>query len=309
VSSHAVRAPREEEAAAVAALFNAVSQTEYGTADTTKDEIRTWFTAPTVDRENDILVVANTGGDLLAYGDVSGHGGKAWLDIREHPSIGDGSAAKALLDALIPRARELVSDPVVLRAWVPGASTAVKTMFERQGFALVRHSFRMEVDLAAEPPEPGWPVGVTVRSFERGRDERVVYAVQNEGFADMWEYEPNPYEEWLHFMIDAEDFDPSLWFLAEDGDAVAGICLCRPYRPGDSDIGWVRVLCVRPDWRRRGIALALLRHAFRELRARGRQHGGLGVDAESTTGALELYERAGMRVARRSDIYERTLQG
>jgi len=37
-----------------------------------------------------------------------------------------------------------------------------------------------------------------------------------------------------------------------------------------------------------------------EFRRRGLEHGGLGVDAESETGAVELYERAGMHVARTS---------
>ena len=34
---------------------------------------------------------------------------------------------------------------------------------------------------------------------------------------------------------------------------------------------------------------------------------GSGVDAENTTGAVGLYERAGMRVAWQADIYERKL--
>jgi mycothiol synthase len=302
-----LRAPREDEAAAVADLFNDISNAAFGTPDTTEDEVRIWFTSPTVDREEDIRIAFCPGGALVAYGDVSEHGGKAWLDVREHPQVGDGSAAEAVLEALIPRARELAPEPIVLRPFVQSAAKSVKSMFDREGFAIVRHSFRMEVDLDADPPEPAWPPGVAVRTFEPGRDEHIVFDVQKQGFADAWEYTPDPYDEWLHFMTAVQDFDPTLWFLAVEGDEVAGICLCRPHEPGDPGLGWIRELCVRPPWRRRGIALALLRHAFRELRSRGRPRAGLGVDAESTTGALELYERAGMHVVRRSDIYEKTL--
>ena len=76
-------------------------------------------------------------------------------------------------------------------------------------------------------------------------------------------------------------------------------------REGRLEAGWVQGLAVRRPWRRRGLGLALLLHSFRELRARGREHVGLGVDGENTTGAVRLYERAGMHVARRSDTYNK----
>jgi mycothiol synthase len=67
------------------------------------------------------------------------------------------------------------------------------------------------------------------------------------------------------------------------------------------------VLGVRPRWRRRGLGLALLRHTFTEYHRRGHTRVGLGVDAENVSGAVRLYERAGMRVVRRHDTYERPL--
>jgi mycothiol synthase len=76
---------------------------------------------------------------------------------------------------------------------------------------------------------------------------------------------------------------------------------------GDPTYGWVGILGVRPPWRRRGIALALLLHSFAVFRERGCTRVGLGVDAESTTGALELYERAGMHVHRCQDTLEKLL--
>jgi ribosomal protein S18 acetylase RimI-like enzyme len=49
----------------------------------------------------------------------------------------------------------------------------------------------------------------------------------------------------------------------------------------------------------------LLLHSFAEFRRRGLRRAGLGVDAESLTGANRLYEEAGMHVSARFDIYEK----
>jgi mycothiol synthase len=67
------------------------------------------------------------------------------------------------------------------------------------------------------------------------------------------------------------------------------------------------VLGVRRAWRRQGLGLALLRHAFLAFRARGMTRAALDVDAANLTGAVRLYERAGMHVAKRSDTYEKAL--
>ena len=57
----------------------------------------------------------------------------------------------------------------------------------------------------------------------------------------------------------------------------------------------------------RGLVTALLHQSFREFRRRGAARVGLGVDAQNTTGAVKLYERVGMHVARRNDTYEKRL--
>jgi mycothiol synthase len=62
---------------------------------------------------------------------------------------------------------------------------------------------------------------------------------------------------------------------------------------------------VLPAHRRRGLALTLLRHVFRHFARLGMKRVVLGVDGESPTGAVALYERAGMSVLRRNVTYER----
>jgi hypothetical protein len=114
-----------------------------------------------------------------------------------------------------------------------------------------------------------------------------------EAFQDHWDFFPVPFEDWRQYFLDASDFDPEAWFLAVDGDEIAGTALCRSERrPGE---GWVNV------------GTALLLHSFHELRRRGRTSVGLNVDGENLTGAVQLYERAGMHVAHREDSYRKEL--
>ena len=112
------------------------------------------------------------------------------------------------------------------------------------------------------------------------------------------------YEEWKHWTIERENFDPSLWFLAFDGEEIAGASLCT-YQ---MDNGWVDTLAVRRPWRRKGLGMALMLHSFGEFYRRGKYKVGLGVDSQNLTGATRLYERAGMHVARVYISYEKELR-
>lgn len=89
-----------------------------------------------------------------------------------------------------------------------------------------------------------------------------------------------------------------------DGDVVAGAAMCI-YLDGN---GWVDELGVRREWRKRGLGLALLYHAFGEFYRRGTHEVGLGVDAQSLTGATRLYERAGMHPLLHYDTFAKVLR-
>jgi len=174
-----------------------------------------------------------------------------------------------------------------------------------EGYRPIRHFWRLEIALGKAPPPPEWPAGITVRAFVRGQDERATHAAIEEAFADHWEHTPIALDEWVQRLTRREDFDPSLWFLAIDGDQIAGTALCYPR---GAALGWVRGLGVRREWRGRGLGLALLHQAFGVFYERGRATVGLGVDAQSLTGATRLYERAGMRVTEQYEMHEKILE-
>jgi ribosomal protein S18 acetylase RimI-like enzyme len=66
---------------------------------------------------------------------------------------------------------------------------------------------------------------------------------------------------------------------------------------------------VREAYRGRGIGKALLLASFRMFEERGSKRVSLGVDAGNATGATELYEKAGMRVEQRHELYQRPVSG
>ena len=164
----------------------------------------------------------------------------------------------------------------------------------------------MRIELEGAPTVPEWPDGIDARPLEPGQD-RAVFGALEAAFADHWDWTSSSFEEWRHHMTGSEGFDPSLWLIARDGDEIAGACVCR-YAPGEAALGWVRQLGVRPPWRRRGLGMALLVAAFGLFRDHGATEVGLGVDGENTTGAVGLYERAGMHVHHRLDTYEKELR-
>ena len=68
---------------------------------------------------------------------------------------------------------------------------------------------------------------------------------------------------------------------------------------------FVRQLAVPRASRGRGIALALLHETFRRAAGRALPAVVLGVDAANATGAVRLYERAGMRVVEEFTRWDR----
>lgn len=229
---------------------------------------------------------------------------RAYLAIRALPR--ERGAYGRLLDWAEARSREK-ADGVIprLQASAEHDDESLLEELRARGYEFARYFFEMEIDLADELAAPDWPDDFAVRTFRPG-DERAVYAADLEAFEDHWDPVDVTFEEWRDYFLGSSDFDPEIWFLVEDGDELAGFSLCSMHTGAVA--GHLHVLGVRRPWRRRGLATALLLHSFGELRRHGCEKVRLNVDAENLTGAVKMYERAGMRVAHRSERYEKELR-
>jgi mycothiol synthase len=297
-----LRPPRDEDFDAMLEVVNAAARAAYGENEYSAIELRNWLSSPKLDLARDVRL-AELNGRIVGYCDVDREGKdpvRWWSDLKVHPEADVDAVLAALVEWVEQRA-----DGGVLRAWNPSAVERIAPALERLDFRPIRHSYRMAIEPGGEPEPASWPDAISVRTFREG-ESRAVYDAFRETWQDTLEPEDETFEEWEHWTVEREGFDPSLWFLACEGDTIAGFSLCRPAETR-SDTGVVGMLGVRRQWRRRGLGEALLRHSLAEFHRRGFPRVALGVDADSPTGAPRLYERVGMHVVRRVDFYEKPL--
>ena len=133
------------------------------------------------------------------------------------------------------------------------------------------------------------PPGYALRPLGPG-DERAAYGVIDRAFAEWPDREGGSFEDWSATSLGRPGFEPSLLTLAWHGETPVGAALLVI----EGDEGWIDQLAVAREHRGRGLARALLQHAFGEIWRRGLRQAGLGTD--SRTGARGLYEHVGMHV-------------
>ena len=301
-------------------LFNRWSRAVIGRDEFTDiDAILDEWQASGADIAEDVRLVFTPIGELVGYIEVwNNRKSFAHLELwgRLDPNYEDLGIGTWMLQWAEQRALQALPNvPAELR-FAPHVGTyrqAVKAqkLFEDLGYQHIRSTYHMLIEMDTLVPAAQFPKGIVLRTYNPETDAEAVYRAETEAFRDHFGFVEEPFEEgfkrWKHSR-EHEGFDPTLYFLAMDDDEIAGVCICRPESFYDPNRGWIRSLGVRRPWRKRGIGLALLRHSFNEFYRRGQRKVGLGVDAQNLTGALRLYEGAGMRVDQAYDHYEKELR-
>ena len=298
------RAPKPGELPAILALVVRSDIDLLGEPDTDADDIRAQWAAPGFDLARDALLITGEDDAPVAYAFASSGGTTG--DVVVDPGARGRGLGTALLSWVVARAGEQArtagKGPVQLKLEASERLPAAAHLLARAGFTPTRVTLLMETRLDTPVPAPVWPDGIRTREFGREGDDRAVYQLVQDAFADVEGWTPRGFDEWSVFTFGRETFDPELMFLAiDDAGTLAGAAMCFKFE-GE---GFVQYLAVARPWRRRGLGEALLRHALGTMAARGMPRATLYVDADNTTGATRLYERAGMTPAHRWDRWER----
>lgn len=146
---------------------------------------------------------------------------------------------------------------------------------------------------------------LNIRRFVQGTDEDVWVSVWNRAFVEFDEFRSMSVED-MRVSEENPAFDATGMFIAElDGEPV-GIVNARVDKMREEKKGFVRVLGVVPEFRRRGIGLELAQNAIESLRERGMQTAEAEVDMAKPEG-LGLFESMGFERVRVSSLMKMSL--
>lgn len=298
---------------AVTELLCACDVADSGEPDTNPEDILADWRQPDFDLATASNVLATPDGHIVGYTDT--HCGDTGMTISPftevHPAYRNQGLERYLLRLSEQRARQYLNGPDgtdikrVIRAY--GTTEASNQLLEKEGYQLLKIDWRMEIEFDEPPPSPQWPQGISVRPYIQGKEERVAHRIIQEAFSQLAHRSYQPFEEWILWATERDDFDPSLFFLVLAGEEPIGATHC--YDERELGWGWVRQLAILKPWQGRGIGKQLLRHAFGELYRRGQRRVGLIVDSQNPSGATYFYQNIGMHIASQIRLYQKQVDG
>ncbi len=300
-------------------LANTCDQAVAGIQTNSEVHFRVRWTSPDGDLALDSRVIETIDGRMAAFVHLNHRPPfiEVWVTAYVHPDFQQRGIGKAICAWVQQRAEQLIPQApedarVLLVTGLIDANDHGARLLTQHGLEVSRHFVRMITDYDFDTPEPVWPGSVELRPVDRKVHDRAICLAHVEAFRDHWGHvdrtEDQDYEQWCHWITNDEELDEDLWFVAWDGDQVAGMSICWPKTDGDPTIGYIGILCVLRQWRGQGLGLALMHHSYKVFKERGYPRVALHADAENITGALKLYRRAGMEIDQRFDFYEKELR-
>lgn len=277
------------------------------------------FDAMDSDPESDTIVGWDSAGFPVAYGwvrrvqfDVDPR--RVYLSGGVHPGWRRRGIGSALLRWQLDSARRAYLDglaeehgPLRMICLVEDQLTEQRAVYSSVGLAPARWFADLTRRLTDPAPELVVPEGIRIVPMREDHVEAVRLA-HNEAFADRWGVQPIDEAHWREEIARSTSRLEWSWVAIDNASSeIVGYITNSAYEqdwPGQgfSD-GWTDRLGVRPRWRRRGIARALLIASMRSYAYAGLDAAGLGVDTEQPTGAYGLYADMGFVATNTTVLY------
>jgi mycothiol synthase len=300
------------------ALLTAIEEADGSDDYTDEQELRETFGSPNQDfaRGSVAIYDART---MVGYGVLTlrGVADPVHTMLHEggvHPSYRGRGLGHELLDwaeqAAVPLHDErFPGRPLSLSSGCLSTNANAVALHEQRGYQPVRWFHWMIRDLSQPIPAAVIPDGIAITGYQPDMAGHALL-IRNESFRDHWGSTETSPESWAHSLASSA-FRPGFSFLAYQGSEPLGMLISREHdayreRTGRRDLR-VALVGTRTAGRKRGIATALLMTAMSAARAAGYDQATLGVDADSLTGAVRVYERAGFTVEHTWIAYRKQL--
>lgn len=227
---------------------------------------------------------------------------RVFVDGGVHPDYRRRGVGTALLEAGVAGAKVVhalhhPAKKLVVDIHKGEHIAGVAELCRAQGFAPVRYFQFMEHPLGDAIPGAAIPGGLRVEPWSEGNDEDF-RSVRNESYQDYWGSVPMPVDLWKN-KITNQTFKPEVSFLLRDVATGAAVgMLVTMYWAADTAATGIRdahfmLIGTLRDYRRRGVAGALMGYALRAAADQGYDRASLSVDSANLSGAFGVFEKAG----------------
>jgi mycothiol synthase len=306
------------DAKAWAALLNAIQDADGGDDYTSEQDLLEAFSRPDQEFATGSIAIYD-GLTMVGYGVLTRRTvADPVHDMRHeggvHPSYRGRGLGGELLDWAEKAAVPLHDDrfpgrPLSLSSGCLSSNAGAVALHEQRGYQPVRWFHSMVRDLSAAIPQAVIPAGVQITGYTPDMAEHA-RLVRNEAFRDHWDSTETSAEASAHFLA-TRAFRPAYSFLAYAESEPLGMVISCEHdayqaRTGRREL-YIALVGTRAAGRKRGIATALLITAMSAARAAGYDQASLGVDADSLTDAVRLYENVGFTVALTWTVYRKGL--
>jgi ribosomal protein S18 acetylase RimI-like enzyme len=149
---------------------------------------------------------------------------------------------------------------------------------------------------------------LTIRPFQRNRDEEAYARVFNASFSDYDDMRRLTVEEVKVIENAPSGFNFDGLLLAEWNDQTVGMIQARVDEHREEKKGFISYLAVLPDFRRKGFARRLLSAAIESLKNRGMETATAWAETDRTV-CIHIYESHGFKRIRTHSLMKRNLSG
>lgn len=187
----------------------------------------------------------------------------------------------------------------------------VSIMLQRAGYQPIRKFYEMVRPTLDDIVEFALPDGLETRPVGAEHYQAIWKSV-DETSKDEWGYTESTENDYSAWLTDPH-FQPHLWQVAWDIASNQVIGHVLTFIDGDENRqrsrkrGYTEGIGVDHNWRRRGVARALISQSLLTQKATGMTESALVADSSSTSNVIRLYESCGFQIVKCDTIYRKRL--
>lgn len=193
-----------------------------------------------------------------------------------------------------------------VRLFIPSRATWMQEAARAAGFEPVRTVAHMLMPASVPTPSAALPEDLRVRSIRDGEDQRVLDAL-NHNWTGTWNFVEITY---AMLQEDLEVDREGMLLGVDSHDRIVATChaVYEPseQNPDGNPRAWISNLTVDPDYRKRGVARAMLGAGIKRLREQGATSITLGVDTDDPA-PYRLYQSVGFEIATSQEAWDKSL--